>query len=67
MNANVIGFGGMIVGKNLIFEIINAFINTEYVETPENKKLIEKINAIAPEKETNTEINEHLFDEEMKK
>lgn len=67
LNANVIGLGGMIVGKNLIYEIVDTFINTEYEPTEENKKLIEKIDAITPSDVGKQTGNEHFFDQELQK
>ncbi|WP_243344563.1 galactose-6-phosphate isomerase subunit LacB [Anaerococcus sp. AGMB09787] len=46
LNANVIAFGGMIVGRDLAFEIIDNFIDTEYEASPEKEKMIEKLMAI---------------------
>lgn len=67
LNANVIGCGGMIVGKNLIYEIIDTFINTKYEPTEENEKLIQKIDAIASKDEDYQTGNTHFFDEEIEK
>lgn len=63
LNANVIGFGGTTVGKFLAEDIVSVFLNTEYEETPENKRLIEKIDAIAPKNKDQT--NPDFFKKEL--
>lgn len=70
LNANVISFGGMIVGRDLAFEIIDSFINAEYKETEENEKLIEKLMAIEEkykEDEKDQVSNDKFFDEFIEK
>ena len=66
LNANVISFGGMIVGRDLAFEIVDSFINTEYEPTEEKDKIIEKLMAIEEkykEDEKDQASNDQFFDE----
>lgn len=66
LNANVLGFGGIVLGRDFIFDIVDAFLEASYKPTDENKKLIEKIDGIAtpnPDQKDNV----HFFDEENKK
>lgn len=44
LNANVLGFGGRVSGAGMIEDLIDAFLETDYVSTPERDLLIEKIN-----------------------
>lgn len=70
LNANVIAFGGMIVGRDLALEIIDSFINAEYKKTEENEKLIEKLMAIEEkykEDEKDQVSNDKFFDEFIEK
>lgn len=61
LNANMLGLGGRICGLGLIENIIDVFLETEYVETEENKALIKKIDEIM--EENNQENDDALFDE----
>lgn len=67
LDANIIGFGGKIIGENLIFDIIEAFINTPYLRTLENQKWIQKIDALADPVLPEQTGNDHFFDEEIEK
>ena len=66
LNANIIAFGGRILGQNLIHNIVDVFLETEYQPTESNRQLIEKINNII---EVSPEVakNDHIFDEENAK
>ncbi|MCB5936672.1 galactose-6-phosphate isomerase subunit LacB [Caldibacillus thermoamylovorans] len=66
LNANIIAFGGRITGLHLIQAIIDTFLESEYKETPENKALIDKINAIDTKNETEVG-NDHVFDDLLEK
>lgn len=70
LNANVIGFGGKIVGENLIYTIIDSFLAAKYQPTPERDALIARIDALAiaeAAQSDNQTGNDHFFDEENKK
>lgn len=66
LNANILGFGGIVLGRDFIFDIVDSFLNAKYKPTKSNQELITKINSIAkpnPEQKNNV----HFFDEENKK
>ena len=66
LNANVLGIGGATVGIHMIQDIVKAYLDATYKETPQNKKIIDKIDDIAkpnPEQKDNP----HFFDTELEK
>ncbi|WP_297280873.1 galactose-6-phosphate isomerase subunit LacB [uncultured Anaerococcus sp.] len=70
LDANVIAVGGMIVGKDLACEIVDSFLNANYKQTNENKKLIDKLMVIEEEQgeDKNEQFcNQDYFDELLEK
>ncbi len=65
LNANVIGFGGKITGIFLILDIIDAFLQSEYRPTEENRKRIEQIMSLDSSAEG--QDREDFFDEFLEK
>lgn len=66
LNANVLGFGGKITGTFLICDIIEAFLNQEYIETTKNKQLIKKISSLDSTADK-SQNDKAFFDEFIKK
>ncbi|KRL14796.1 MAG: galactose-6-phosphate isomerase subunit LacB [Schleiferilactobacillus harbinensis] len=66
LNANVLGFGGASVGIHLAFDMVTAFLDATYKETPENAAIIKKIDSIATPNPDQKD-NPHFFDEENEK
>lgn len=64
LNANIIGVGGRICGIGLIENIIDVFLETEYIETTENNLLIETMDSMCNEASVG---DEHLFNEFLEK
>ncbi len=65
LNANVLGFGGQVIGIGLMEKIVDAFLETEYKQSDENDKVIEEIDSIMDGEE---QLNdEHFFDEFIEK
>lgn len=67
LNANIIAIGGVIVGRDLGFEIIDTFIEAEYQKTEENDKLVEKLMAIEKDYTDEQTGDEEFFDEFLEK
>ncbi|CAM3167927.1 galactose-6-phosphate isomerase subunit LacB [Staphylococcus argensis] len=65
LNANVIGFGGRIIGELLLFDLIDAFLAAEYKPTPENQQLIDKITELDQERKYDHDT--HAFDPLLEK
>lgn len=65
LNANVLGLGARITGIGLIQNITDEFLATEYVETAENKELIQKIDDL--KKEYDDVKKDDFFDEFIEK
>ncbi|WP_026882570.1 galactose-6-phosphate isomerase subunit LacB [Clostridium akagii] len=66
LNANVIAVGGRITGIGLIENIIDAFLDAKYIKTPENEKIIKKIDSLIVN-DKDQFGNEHFFDEFIEK
>lgn len=66
LNANIVAFGGAILGINFINNIVDEFINTKYNPNPEKEKLIAKIDKLS-EMTPDVATNDHIFDEENEK
>ncbi len=66
LNANIVAFGGAILGINFINNIVDEFINTKYKPSPEKDELIAKIDKLS-EVSPDVAANDHIFDEENAK
>lgn len=61
-NANIVGVGGRIVGPGLTEEIIETFLNTDYVPTEEKEALIE---AMEEPMEADGGVNDETFFDDL--
>lgn len=66
LDANILGMGGKIVGLNLMFQIIDTFLNTEFIGAEADKHIISKIDQLITE-ETDSVSSEDMFKDEIVK
>ncbi len=57
-NCNIIGIGGTISGIDLITDIVETFINAEYIQTTESDKLIERMNQLLTDDQVQYDSNQ---------
>ena len=64
LNANVISFGGAVVGEHLAEEIVKTFLAADYLG--EDDDLVKKIDAVESKDNPEQHDNPHFYDHEMK-
>ncbi|MFU1768498.1 galactose-6-phosphate isomerase subunit LacB [Mammaliicoccus sciuri] len=57
-NCNIIGVGGTISGIDLITDIVETFINAEYIQTTESDQLIERMNQLLTDDQVQYDSNQ---------
>lgn len=57
-NCNIIGVGGTISGIDLITDIVETFINAEYILTTESDQLIERMNQLLTDDQVQYDSNQ---------
>ncbi|PCQ21235.1 galactose-6-phosphate isomerase subunit LacB [Klebsiella pneumoniae] len=57
-NCNIIGVGGTISGIDLIKDIVETFINAEYIQTTESDQLIERMNQLLTNDQVQYDANQ---------
>lgn len=57
-NCNIIGVGGTISGIDLIKDIVETFINAEYIQTTESDQLIERMNQLLTDDQVQYDSNQ---------
>ncbi|QRN90016.1 galactose-6-phosphate isomerase subunit LacB [Mammaliicoccus sciuri] len=57
-NCNFIGVGGTISGIDLITDIVETFINAEYIQTTESDQLIERMNQLLTDDQVQYDSNQ---------
>ncbi|UXV30959.1 galactose-6-phosphate isomerase subunit LacB [Mammaliicoccus sciuri] len=57
-NCNIIGVGGTISGIDLITDIVETFIDAEYIQTTESDQLIERINQLLTDDQVQYDSNQ---------
>lgn len=60
LDANVIGFGGKIIGMLLLKDILDAFLETEYCPTDANRQVIQQLHSLETYQEDQS--SEEFFD-----
>ena len=55
---NIIGVGGTISGIDLITDIVETFINAEYIQTTESDQLIERMNQLLTDDQVQYDSNQ---------
>lgn len=66
LNANILGFGGRIIGKGLMENIVDAFLETKFEPTEEDLEIIKKIDSVAELKKDQFK-NKEFFNEFLEK
>lgn len=64
-NINVLGFGGRITGIGLMQNIIDVFLETQYIPSDENNEIIKELDSMIEKRIENKE--EEFFDEFLEK
>lgn len=57
-NCNIIGVGGTISGIDLITDIVETFINAEYIQTTESDQSIERMNQLLTDDQVQYDSNQ---------
>lgn len=59
-DANIIAFGGRIIGQGVAEDILETFLNTEYIETKQSKEDVDFINSLLTKADAQHSFKKYL-------